>query len=89
MVLFTKSSAKLKKEAAAPKQPQAQLPNATSPSAVSDAQSGALSDSGQGSDGERKRRKARTTFTGRHIFVLRNSSNSISTFHRLCDLCQL
>ena len=73
------------KEAAATKQPQAQQPNATSPSAVSEAQSGALIDGGQGFDGEQKRRKARTTFTGSQIFVLRNSSNSISTGHSPCE----
>jgi len=62
----TKPPAKRKKEPATPKQQQ----NATSPSTVSDTQSGALSDGGHGSDGERKRKKARTTFTGRQIFEL-------------------
>ena len=61
----TKPPAKRKKEPATSKQQ-----NATSPSAVSDTQSGALSDGGHGSDGERKRKKARTTFTGRQIFEL-------------------
>jgi hypothetical protein len=60
-----KPPAKRKKETATPKQQ-----NTTSPSAVLDTQSGALSDGGQGSDGERKRKKARTTFTGRQIFEL-------------------
>jgi hypothetical protein len=65
----TKPSAKRKKEPSTPKhQPPQQ--NTTSPSIVSDAQSGALSDGGHGSDGERKRKKARTTFTGRQIFEL-------------------
>ena len=62
----TKPPAKRKKEPATSKQQQ----NATSPSTVSDTQSGALSDGGHGSDGERKRKKARTTFTGRQIFEL-------------------
>jgi hypothetical protein len=62
----TKPPAKRKKESAAPKQQQ----NASSPNTVSDTQSGALSDGGHGSDGERKRKKARTTFTGRQIFEL-------------------
>jgi hypothetical protein len=62
----TKPPAKRKEEPATSKQQQ----NATSPSTVSDTQSGALSDGGHGSDGERKRKKARTTFTGRQIFEL-------------------
>jgi len=62
----TKPPAKRKKESATSKQQQ----NATSPSTVSDTQSGAISDGGHGSDGERKRKKARTTFTGRQIFEL-------------------
>jgi hypothetical protein len=37
---------------------------------VSDTQSGSLTDEGHGSDSERKRKKARTTFTGRQIFEL-------------------
>ncbi|KAJ9599970.1 hypothetical protein L9F63_009732, partial [Diploptera punctata] len=68
--VVTKPPAKRKKEGTTPKQAQPQQPNATSPGAVSDAQSGTLSDGGQGSDGERKRKKARTTFTGRQIFEL-------------------
>jgi len=67
----SKPPAKRKKEPATPKQQQQQQQqNASSPSIVTDAQSGALSDGGHGSDGERKRKKARTTFTGRQIFEL-------------------
>lgn len=65
----TKPPAKRKKEPATPKQQPPQQ-NTTSPSVVSDTQSGSLSDGGHGSDGERKRKKARTTFTGRQIFEL-------------------
>ncbi|XP_021942492.1 homeobox protein Hox-A2 [Zootermopsis nevadensis] len=61
----SKPPAKRKKE---PGNPKAQ--NTTSPSTVLETQSGALSDGGHGSDGERKRKKARTTFTGRQIFEL-------------------
>jgi hypothetical protein len=61
----SKPPAKRKKEPATPKQQ-----NTTSPSTVLETQSGALSDGGHGSDGERKRKKARTTFTGRQIFEL-------------------
>lgn len=61
---MSKPPAKRRKEPAAPKQ------HNTSPSTVLEPQSGALSDGGHGSDGERKRKKARTTFTGRQIFEL-------------------
>jgi hypothetical protein len=65
----TKPPAKRKKEPGTPKQQPTQQ-NTTAPSVVSDAQSGALSDGGHGSDADRKRKKARTTFTGRQIFEL-------------------